>query len=149
MSVDPWVPKDASAQEKDLLERKVTKGVEVDPVPKIPDAPDIASGPVRRAGPNDWLEGRTELGRNELPHASRHFVVWGSKLLDDIRSRPVKKVVDVTEDQYAARMRSEAQQLVDQGLKNPVWKEKNRMERAEEYARWRYKGHVAGEVQSL
>lgn len=162
MSPKPdWIPEDATRAEEELLRKKVSVGPPKDLKIRVPDSPDIAPEP-ETAGERPLAL----LRPDELPVVGRHFVVWGSVLLDDIRERPVRKASRSTEDEYARQMVAEAHKLVDMGLKNPrvrtdpktrkalmdsedggeVW---DRMDRANAYARWRYQGYVCGEVHSL
>lgn len=138
--------------EKDLLAKKVISGRDVDPIPKIPDAPDISEPPKKKGVPGTFknkIEGLDKLKPSELPVPGQHSVVWGSDYLDDIKVRPVKRAATISEDAYASRMRMEAEFLVKAGIKDPLHRGKGRADRAEDYARWRYKGYVAGEVRGL
>lgn len=138
-----------SPDELALLSENVKPGSEIDSIPRIPDVPDIAPGGRVEKHKPARVVGLSELKASEIPHAGQHFVVWGSKLLDDIYARPVTRTSHLTEDAYAARMRSDAKRLIELGIKNPLHKGQDRDDRAETYARWRYKGYVCGEVFSL
>ncbi len=120
-------------------------------MPKIPDVPDIAPG-GRTKVPGTFknrILGLAELNHNDIPEVGKHFVVWGSKLLDDVQPRPVTRTAYVSERVYAGHMREVAERLVKEGIKDPLHRGKGRADRAEDYARWRYKGYVCGEVASL
>jgi hypothetical protein len=156
-------------EEKDLLARKVVRGSDVDPIPKIPDAPDVSGAPKSKT-PGTYknrIEGLTQLQPDELPVVGRHFVIWGSAHLDDVKARPVKRAYLITEEAHAAREVEHTKVLLNHGLKNPVeWTNPrtgapgvdpstpgaerwDRVRRTEHYARWRYRGYLAGEVASL
>ena len=133
------------------------RGNEVGPLAKIPDAPDISPAPRdTEAAPDEEVTGLTELKPTERSVVGQHFVIWGSLAFSDIRERPVKRHA-VSEDEYAAKMRRETEWLVANGLKDPDPEKlygksdvlRHRADRAEQYARWRYRGFVCGEVASL
>ena len=136
-------------EELELLRTKVTVGAgEVKT--KIPDAPDISDPPEKaKEGIIESAVGLIELGPDEIPTPGRHFVVWGSDYLDDIRRRPVKRSAPVTENEHAKREIAHTKRLLEYGLKNPKYKGLDRVGRTEQYARWRYRGYVCGEVASL
>lgn len=146
--IDPFAENLTDA-ERELLEAKVTSGV--DPAPAAPVSP----SPKGKRVPGTFrnrMEGLQKLRPDEIPVPGQHFVVWGSKLLDDIIPRPVRLTASVTENQHALEAGAHAQALVDGGLKDPHGGTKyprTRKERAEAYARWRYKGFLAGEVSGL
>jgi hypothetical protein len=137
MSKPEWIPEDANPNEERLIREHIVKGSDLAATSTVPDS----------------LPGLIQLRPDERPAIGVHFVVWGSVLLNDIRERPVKRSA-VSEDEYARKMRSETEWLVTQGLKDPdpnipMKYARSRTERAEQYARWRYKGFVCGEVHSL
>lgn len=160
-------------EEIELLRSKVKHGSDVDPIPKIPDAPDISPAPKKKGGVPGTLKNSianlSELRPDEVPIVGKHFVVWGSVYLSDIRPRPVKKAVKMTEDEHAIREVEHTKVLLSYGLKNPKeWTDPStrkplmdserdqpgavqwdRIDRTEHYARWRYRGYVCGEVVSL
>ena len=165
---DEYIPKLEDL--RDVL--PITSGRDVDPVPKIPDAPDISPAPKKSKVPpilNNSIEGLAKLHSDELPDPKRHFVIWGSAHLDDIKPRRVRRSCPVTEDAHAAREVEHTKVLLAHGLKNPkVWTDSktgkplldtekgqpgaelwDRVRRTEHYARWRYKGYVCGVVVSL
>lgn len=117
------------------------------------DLPDENTPPEPNLAVPDSLPALVELRPNERPVSGRHFVTWGSVLLNDIRERPVKRQA-VSEDEYALKMRRNTERLVASGVKDPDPNlddkyPRKRADRAEQYARWRYKGFVCGEVASL
>lgn len=143
-----------SAEEKELLRKKV----------------DISSIPKKKRIPGtlkNRIEGLTLLGPDSIPVAGRHFVVWGSAHLDDIKARPVKRSYPSTENEHASREIEHTKVLLALGLKNPkTWTDPatgrpglspdtsgaerwDRVQRTEHYARWRYRGFVAGEIAGL
>lgn len=157
MSESKWISK---AKAKDLPDTFIdglsTSGMsDVDKervVDEIEVEPGLLSAPAAIPDlPNGIL---VELRPDELPVIGRHFVVWGSEFLNDIRERPVRRTSQEVENVYAWRIRDEAQQLVDMGLKDPDPRlpdryPRHRCDRAEKYARWRYRGFVAGEIAGL
>lgn len=52
-------------------------------------------------------------------------------------------------EQYVADHRKAVQLELDKGLKEAIYKGKGRVDRAEDYARWRWHGYVNGEIASL
>jgi len=137
MSKPEWIPEDATPDEEELIREHVVRGSDIEAIKSVPNSlPELAL-----------------LKPNERPVVGNHFVVWGSVLLNDIRERPVKRRA-VSEDEYALKMRREAEELVKRGLKDPDPNmdskyDRSRADRAEKHARWRYKGFVCGEVASL
>ena len=137
MSSRDWIPEDATPDEERLLREHVVKGSDIDAIRSVPDV----------------MPQLVELRPAERPTVGVHFVTWGSVLLNDIKERPVKRHA-VSEDEYARKMRGEAEELVRRGVKDPDPNLdskylRSRADRAEKHARWRYKGFVCGEVASL
>ena len=140
MSKPEWIPEDATPDEEQLLREHVVHGSDIQKIRDVPNSfPELV-----------------ELRPDERPVVGKHFVVWGSAAFGDIHERPVKHHA-VSEDEYARKMRREAEALVAGGVKDPDPAEhlgvegepRHRVDRAEKYARWRYKGFVCGEVASL
>jgi len=132
-----WIHEDATPDEEELLREHVVSGRDVEMTVDVPDS----------------LPALVELPPNERPKVGVHFVTWGSVLLNDIKERPVKRTA-VSEDDYARRMRKYTERLVAGGGKDPDPNLdskylRSRADRAEQYARWRYKGFVCGEIASL
>ncbi len=161
-----------SEQEQAFLREHVMRGSDINPIPKIPDEPDISEPPKKKDVPGTFknrIEGLAQLRPDELPNPAKHYVIWGSAHLDDIGPRRVRRSCPVTEDVHADREVEHTKTLLAHGLKNPkVWTDPktrkplmdsekdqpgteqwDRVKRTEEYARWRYKGYVCGEVASL
>ena len=137
MSRPEWIPDNVTSDEEELLREHVVTGRDVEETLNVPDS----------------LPALVELPPSERPKVGVHFVTWGSVLLNDIKERPVKRTA-VSEDDYARRMRKHTERLVAGGVKDPDPNLDSkylraRADRAEQYARWRYKGFVCGEVASL
>lgn len=130
-----------SKEEKRKLVASLVKG-NVDPAPDIqdPEPPEPVTVKLR------------ELKADELPIIGEHYVVWGSKLLNDIRQRPVTRIAPLTENQYANTQANAAALLTKHGTKDPPGGSTyppNRETRAETYARWRYQGYLCGQIKTL
>ena len=170
--IDPFEGGHLSDEEKELLARNIQSGADVNPVPKIPDAPDISKPPRKKKGGvpgmlKNSIEGLTELSDDELPEPGKHYVIFGSQHLNDTKARPVKRKAPMTLAKHVEAEIHHTQLLLDRGLKNPkVWTNPvtgasgvgpdfpgavlwDRIDRTAHYARWRYRGYVCGEVQSL
>ena len=101
--------------------------------------------------------GLVDLPPDELPVVGVHYVTWGDGSLSMTKKYPVLRGASTTERDYVVRMGEEAQYLVDHGLKDPHVGRgefidnipRTRRERAEQYARWRYRGYLAQEIRSL
>jgi hypothetical protein len=52
-------------------------------------------------------------------------------------------------ERYVAHELAITQRLLDGGASNPIVDGKDRMQRCEDYARWRYAAFMSGEVVSL
>lgn len=132
-----FVPDGATPDEERLVREHVVRGSDIEMTADTPSSfPELV-----------------ELKPSERPTVGVHFVRWGSVLLNDIHERPVKRHA-VSEDEYARKMRKQAEQLVAGGVKDPDPNmdskyKRSRADRAEQYARWRYRGFVCGEVASL
>jgi hypothetical protein len=99
------------------------------------------------------------LAPDELPRKGVHFVVWGSRVLSDIRARPVVRDLACSEDAWAKHevlitdwfeymiVEEDTPGAPSKRRKGPASKE--RLQRSESYARWRFKGFVCGGVVSL
>lgn len=139
--VDPFG--NLSTEEKAKLEAVVKSGSEIDPVPRVPDAPDIDAE----------VKVKLRLLReDEIPTPGIHYVLWGHGSLGMTDEYPVLKSANLNEIAYVTRMGLEAEELVEGGLKDPTpgaGYPKTRRLRAEMYARWRYRGYITGEVASL
>lgn len=72
------------------------------------------------------------LGPDEVPVVGEHYVVWGDPALPLV---VVRGAYAVSENEHV--------RLTATGT-NPL-----RQDRAEAYARWRYKGYVSGQVNGL
>jgi hypothetical protein len=72
--------------------------------------------------------------------ASEELIDWEGKLWPVVRQR------FVSEDEYAADEAEIAKHMIAHGVKDPDGK---RVQRATNYARWRYRGWLAGEIRSL
>ena len=72
--------------------------------------------------------------------SSEELIDWEGKLWPVVRKR------FVSEDEYAAEEAEIARGLIAKGLKDT---DGRRVERASNYARWRYRGWLAGEIRSL
>lgn len=149
MSKPEWIERaQAKALPEEFVERlEASKTVSEEEKLKIVDAVRVAADIADPRIPPS--EGLVELPPNEKPVAGMHFVIWGHGSLSMTEPYPVLKVAHTTERNYVTRMGDEARYLVEQGLKNPLHREQGRADRAEQYARWRYRGYVAGEVASL
>lgn len=149
MSTPEWF-KDLSKQEQAKLREHVVRGSEIDLTPKIPNAPDLSEAPKERLKEEpEPVTGLVELKVNEEPVIGKHFVVWGSNFLQDIRERPVRRTAPVTEAEYVGGEVAHTKRLLEYKLKNPMYKRQDRVARTRAYAGWRYRGYVAGEIVSL
>lgn len=140
-----------SPDELELLRKKVKRGSDVSPIPRIPDSTDIAPEPKAENPPvtPPGVEGLVELASTELPEPGKHFVVWGSEYLNDIEPRRVKRTAPMTLEAYVRDEEEHTKALLSYKLKNPTHRGGDRVARTRTYAAWRYRGYVCGEIVSL
>jgi hypothetical protein len=75
-----------------------------------------------------------------LPDGAVELVEWEDQL------RPVVREARISEEAYVEAQREQTRLMMQRGVKDPDGK---RMQRTEDYARWRYRGYQVGEVASL
>lgn len=140
-TIPPEVVEEEEVLEALAAEAKKPKGPKAKKTEK--DAPEVKEAPT--------VEGviLAKLGPNELPVVGKHYVLWGSSLMNDLRGRPVTVKAHVTLNEYVAAAVEHTQLLVGEGLKNPMFQDKDRIERTRLNAKWRYLGFICGQIDAL